>query len=473
MFVARLALGLCLILAGAVIILHACILPYAMWQGDEYDYFYNFAHNGRNFFWHRLLFWSPRPLSESVIALYGAAITHFNVPLIGPALGVIWAACGALAFLPTLLTRNIPLNARLFFFALGGIIVFLGHPVADLMFWPMAAAAHLPVFAALLCLTLRTLTNSKSSWLTVLCLSVAATASEAGFFFTTSYLCVQMLAAVRARNILPPGLWIPALCCGFVAWRLLAGRISLPHPHSSPTQGMTLASIKASIVPFFHNLAVLQPIDTSAGGTDGGDIFHGIVLKIILALSSFAALRATALRPSIGALTTLSISLLACQALTIASAYYEFGFLCCQRHETLRLEISLLLALLVGGYAARCIPRFHFSTACLRGLACLGLLLFTLDTALWRLPNLVLFFQSRTAEAEARNTTWQSGMSTGSEMTMRQGTNSAIFYYWPWEPGQYTTGKASWDVEAMMRFFGKTRLVILPPLPVSITTRIH
>lgn len=476
MFAARLALGLCLILAGTVIALHASALPYAMWQGDEYDYFYNQSRTGSAFFWHRLLFWSPRPLSEAFIALYGTCVARLQAPLIGPALSIIWATCGALAFLPTLRARHVPLSTRLFFIALGSILVFLGHPVADLMFWPMASAAHLPVLAALLCLTLTTITHNNRPWLTTLCLSIAATSSEAGFFFSASYLgliALQNLTTPHGQRAFHHSLWIPAGLCAFILWRLLAGRIGLPHIHNTPTQGAILASLKASIKPFLHNLAMLQPIDISSGGREGGTTLHGLLLKGLIAVSSFAALRAAQIRPSLHSLTTLSISLLIGHALIIASAYYEFGFLCCQRHETLRLDVTLLLALLAGGYATHAFPELRLSQVRLRLIACCGLIFFTLDTARWRFPNLVLFMHSRTLEAQARQATWASGISPGPNMIMQQGTNSPIFYYWPWEPGQYTMGGTGWEVQSMMKFFGKTHLTVLPPHPTSIATRTH
>ncbi|GBR43377.1 hypothetical protein [Neokomagataea thailandica] len=476
MLAARLALGLCLILAGTVIALHASALPYALWQGDEYDYFYNQSHTGSSFFWHRLLFWSPRPLSEAIIALYGLCVAQLHAPLIGPMLSTIWVLCAALAFLPTILCRALPQNTRLFLIALSSIIVFLGHPIADLMFWPMATAAHLPVLAAAFCLTLSTLTHTERPWLTALCLSVAAISSEAGFFFSGAYLSLTaFLTLVKPAQPRQPlkMLWVPAALCLFVLWRLLAGRIGLPHPHNTPTQGAILQSLRSSLLPFVHNLAMLQPMDISAGGREGGTTLHGLLLKTLIAFSSFTALRAANIRPSLRSLMVLSVSFLACNALIIASAYYEFGFLCCQRHETLRLDVSLLLAMLAGGYAARTLPHIRITQPKLQLIACACLIMFTLDTARWRYADMALFLRSRPLEAQARIATWQSGISPGPMMTMSQGTNSALFYYWPWEPGHYMSGGTGWDVQSMMKFFNKTHLTVLPPHPVSIPTRTH
>ncbi|MBR0558617.1 hypothetical protein [Neokomagataea anthophila] len=476
MLAARLTLGLCLILAGTVITLHASALPYALWQGDEYDYFYNQAHTGRSFFWHRLLFWSPRPLSEVIIALYGLCVARIHAPLIGPMLSTIWTLCATLAFLPTLLCRTIPQSTRLFLVALSSILVFLGHPIADLMFWPMATAAHLPVLATAFCLTLNTLTHTERPWLTALCLSVAAVSSEAGFFLSGAYLCFTALFALirshQKRKSLQI-LCVPTALCLFVLWRLFAGRIGLPHPHNTPTQGAILQSIRSSLIPFVQNLAILDPMDISTGERGSGTALHGIILKILIAFSCFTALRATNIRPSLHSLTILSLSFLACNALIIASAYYEFGFLCCQRHETLRLDVSLLLAMLAGGYAARTLPPLHRTQHTLQLIAYACLIIFTLDTARWRYADMALFLRSRPLEAQARAATWQSGLSASPIMTMSQGTNSPLFYYWPWEPGHYLAGGTGWDVQSMMKFFNKTQLIVLPPRPVSIPTRTH
>ena len=75
-----------------------------------------------------------------------------------------------------------------------------------------------------------------------------------------------------------------------------------------------------------------------------------------------------------------------------------------------------------------------------------------------------LFLATQTVKAQARQETWRSGQNPGPTMTMSQGANSPLFYYWLWTPGEYKAGGADWAAQSMMKFFNKQDLRILPPL---------
>ncbi|CAI9119801.1 hypothetical protein [Brytella acorum] len=468
---ARLAVIACIALAALIVSLHSVAIPYALWQGDEYDYFHNLRTQGPAFFWQRLLLWSPRPLSETAIALYGLAVAHWNRPLIGWALGIVWSLCAILAFGPALLGKGQPF-ARLFLVAFAAMLVFLGHPVADLHYWPMAAVAHLPVVAAATGLSLTLIVGKSTPRLEALYLSIAAASSEAGVFLAGSYLVLRGIGVTARRESPRDWAWLslPAILGAIIVWRLMMGRAGMPHPHDTPTQGNALASLRAAIRPFIHNLLMLQPDEISAGGTTGGSVRDGVLLKLLIAVGAAALCRATGWRPRLSRLACLVAALMATSFLTIAAADYEFGFLCCQRHETLRLDFSELIALLLGAGAVRFFPSGRDRALMI---ACAAMTLFTAETMRWRWPGLHLFLASRALEADARQKTWLSGRSAGPLMTMSQGTNSSLFYYWPWEPGDYKAGGPGWDVQSMMKFFGKQEVIVRPAMPVSIPTRVH
>lgn len=456
------------VLAGLVLAFHAAALPYALWQGDEYDYFYNLRTQGTSFFWHRLVTWSPRPLSETLIALYGKAVAYWNRPLIGWALGVIWLSCALLAFGPALYGKTrIKPRFLLVFFTI--ILIFLGHPIADLHYWPMGAAAHLPVVAAATCLVLTTVIGRDTPAIDVLCLSIAALSSETGLFLSASFLGFRVAEAVLNRQMPRHWAWllIPMTICFLVAWRLLSGRAHLSI-HETPTQGYAWASLRATLAPFLHNLLVLQPNDASSGGPGGGSVFKGILLKGLIVAGAALLCRSAGWKPPRNRLYILLFSLLSVSFLTIGTAYYEFGFLCCQRHETLRLDMTELACVLLGALIARKLPELD-SQARQRCFlyACICMVLFTLETARWRYPNMRLFLATQTMEAQARQATWQSGHNPGPGMTMRQGANSPLFYYWLWTPGEYKAGGGDWAAQSMLKFFDKKDLHILPPLAVS------
>lgn len=467
----RFAVIACIAVAVLIVSFHSLAVPYALWQGDEYDYFYNLQMEGHGFFWRRLLLWSPRPLSEAAIALYGLAVAYWDRPLIGWALGIVWSACAILAFSPALLGKG-ELFARLFLVAFAAMLIFLGHPVADILYWPMAAVAHLPVIAAATSLTLALIIGRSTPLLEALCLSIAASSSEAGVFLTGSYLLLRGMGVIIQREAFRGWAWlsIPAVLCAMIVWRLIMGRAGMPHPHGTPTQGYALASLNAAIDPFIHNLLMLQPDEISSGGPTGGSVRDGVILKILIAIGAAALCRATGWRPRISRLVGLVLALMATSFLTIAAANYEFGFLCCQRHETLRLDFSELIALLIGAGTARFFPKGRDKAVLV---ACAAMMLFTAETSRWRWPGMHLFFSSRALEADARQKTWLSGKSSGPIMTMSQGTNSSLFYYWPWEPGDYKAGGPGWDVQSMMKFFGKQEVIVQPAVPASIPTRVH
>lgn len=481
-----LALSLCLAGAFLITALHILAIPYALWQGDEYNYFHTLQEQGVAFAWHRLFFWSPRPLSELLITLYGFAVAHWHQPLIGIFLGSVWFGCALLAFGPLLATRG-NTQPRLCLAALTMMLLLLGHPIADLHYWPMGTVAHLPVMAAATCLTMSVITGCLTPRLEALCLSIALASSEEGLFLAGACLGLRMLLnSPRNHGDIISKRWLllPALLGLLVLWRLIAGRMGLPHPHHTPTEGRLLASLGAAIGPFFHNLLMLQPNEISAGGAIGGSVRDGILLKALIALASAALCRAAGWRPPLRPVLGLIIAFAITAYLMIAAAYYEFGFLCCQRHETARLDLSALTALLLGA----AIPHRFTSGSTAHGpaspvfpvgrrsamlIACGCMILFTVETARWRYADMRLFLATRAVEAQARTATWASGHTSGPHMTLTQGANTPLFSYWPWQPGLYRWGGQGWDVQSMMAFFGKQSLTVRPPLSAPLPTRTH
>lgn len=90
----------------AVVASHAVLIPGGGWRGDEYFNFAAMRQAGFPFVAHRLLRWSPRPLSELLVHLYAGAVAATGRPLVSPVLTAAWAVwiAGAACGLPPVIT---------------------------------------------------------------------------------------------------------------------------------------------------------------------------------------------------------------------------------------------------------------------------------------------------------------------------------------------------------------------------------
>ncbi len=470
------AYGVVLCVMLSVIALQAAILPASVWQGDEYDYFANIREHGLAFLSDRLLHWSPRPFSEIVIFAYGTLANAVHKPLAWIVLALTWLFCAAIAFVPFFRRSAAPIPMRLLIAVSLAAIFMLGHPSADLFYWPMGTIAHLPVLAAACGLILLKISNTLSLRAEALLLTLALASSEAGVFFGMLWLGMRGFEILSGRRTFPLGrsrwLLLPTgvgLCVFTVMiFNHRMGGSGFPF---TPTHGHIRASLAAAFRPFLKTLFALQPDEMSSGSLfTRKALASGVVLKAILTGAFTALFMVCGIRPALRTLMAPALALSGTMYLTIAAAFYAFGFLCCQRHETFRLDFSILLVLLLAaGLSTILSAKFRISSddrkreTTLQICALAGLLLFTGWTMRWRLSDLSLALAGLPLEEAAHDRVWASGLSAGTEMTYTQGTASPAFYYWRWEPGTYHVGGSGWEVQSAMRYFGKTTLHVLPP----------
>lgn len=473
------AYGVVLSFMILVIAAQAFILPSAVWQGDEYDYFANIREHGLSFLSDRLLHWSPRPFSEILIFVYGLTVNALHRPLIWVFLGLTWLFCAGVAFIPFLRQAPVPASPRLMIAASLGAIFFLGHPSADLFYWPMGTIAHLPVLAASCALVLLSLTGTLSILQEALLLTLAETSSEAGLFFTTLWLGLRAGRSMWQRTAQQSGrsAW---LILPIAIWLCIAATMITNHRlHSSgfpftPTHGHIAPSLRAAIRPFFETLLALQSDEMSGGGRFTlSAIMLGLGLKLVLTAAFTALFLSCGIRPDLRTLVTPALALAGTMYLTIAAAFYAFGFLCCQRHEAFRLNTSFLLVLLLSAALSTCLSRKWPSFRAekrrtLEFCALAGLLVFVMWTARWRLPDLSLAIAGKSLDESAHFRSWTSGLLPGPDMTYWQGTASPAFYYAHWEPGTYHPADPGWETQSALRYFGKTTLHVRPPVSTQI-----
>jgi len=81
--------GSAALLLTGVIVLYLGLIGLGQWQADEYDNFARLRTRGWHFFFDRL-HWSPRPISELILMMYGWTVNQVHQPLIAPFLGLLW-----------------------------------------------------------------------------------------------------------------------------------------------------------------------------------------------------------------------------------------------------------------------------------------------------------------------------------------------------------------------------------------------
>jgi hypothetical protein len=76
--------------AVLVLLLYFGLIGLGQWQGDEYADFDALRTRGWHFFVDRMQ-WSPRPISETLLWIYGWTVNQMQQPLTVPFLGLLWA----------------------------------------------------------------------------------------------------------------------------------------------------------------------------------------------------------------------------------------------------------------------------------------------------------------------------------------------------------------------------------------------
>jgi len=202
----------------------AGLIPLGRWH-DEYFTLYHFHESGFPYLGERLLRWSPRPLSELLAYTYSLAVYRFDSPLITEFLAIFWLMFVAAALWPVLHNDRAFLCASVLV-----ALLLLGHPVAEVFYWPFATVAYLPtVAAALLLLTLdwgdQIEGLSGNAWIFFV-LTIAAASSEVGALFSAIY--VVLLLTTRSTEDGRGHLIFafPLLLSGTVLYLQFTGRVA-------------------------------------------------------------------------------------------------------------------------------------------------------------------------------------------------------------------------------------------------------
>ena len=451
-------LPMAMLLVAGILAVHAALLPEAHWQGDEYITA-AFARDGHlHYLWEaRIGGWSPRPLSELLFYGYDRLAAARQAPFIVPFLALLWSMLLAMSLVTS---RRAGLPAVRILIGLATTCMFLlGHPIAEMFYWPAGAVAYLTTLAAttlVLFLLIDGRTTSLAGiWVLSAALTACAASSESGAI--AAVLLALALAAVPAHR--SRVLWLlpaPLLSAGFVFWMLLHHRVG--SDEAVRHQGL-IRHLMQSLTPIPH------------------DLLHDIVAlwpaRLLFALGvrwcwmQVAPPASRVAHPPSGhpgkgpaALPAFAVALMLAAAMLITAGYFQFGAPCCERHDSLRQcwVILSLTAMAVWSTRWPASPAFArlgpaaLCAACLLGVAP-------------RIDMIAADFRLMPRIIADNRANWRAGRNPSQDdMLFRLAPTAGIAGSGNIPAGHYREpSPESWSAHGIMRFFGKHGIIILVP----------
>jgi hypothetical protein len=439
---------LCVVL---VIASYAGLLPAGQWQGDDYVWAWMVDQRKWSMYLSGL-WWAPRPIPQSLLAIYFLLSDHFHRPYIRAFLSVIWVlGVTLIAFVGKISNFPRPVFAACALFALTLLI----SVPAEMFYWTSAAATYVPLWAALASATLlQQVPNLRGMSALVACLMVATLSSEIGAVVTLLYSTISAITALHTskRSNLQWALLAPALCATIVCFMVLRGRVAPMQEGMNTTSALAghwLRSIAAAFPTFVSEIF----------GIPGVNPMIGLLGKSLLFVSVSQFTRQPSQDKRL-ALTWAAALLIATYS-TIVLANHQFGVLCCDRHANLRQGMILLA--MASSASLLWSRRSNAETSALVLAICL---LFSL-----RLSMILHDLHSLPAVMQSRQSTWASARTRGESMTLTDPPVTEITgtphvangtYHrrdeQPWLDPLWTSGH--WDTWAIMALFGKHQLVV-------------
>ena len=440
--------GVCCCLMMGVITAYGVLLPRARWQGDEYLVFARLRAGGFGYLLHWYLTWSPRLVSDMLYGAYGAAVLTWHRPLAGSCMAVLWAGLGVACLVPawgSVAHRLSRLAAGFGLFAL----FLVGHSVTEVFYWPAGGLSYLPTLAGtvwLFWLLLDGLGTRVRLLAAGLALCIVAGSSELGIFIALSVaVCVgaaQSRAPWRQSAWLLPGVAVALVDLALV----LHGRVGTIEGGGGDPALLHHggAALLAGVVAFAREL--VRP-DFSDGAALSALL--SVVSRILIFAAghwSFDKSRAPG-----GALPAFGVALLLAALASLASGYFQFGRLCCARHDTMR---ACLITLAVAAFGAAW-PRLRPNAAA-GAWAAAVLLLFV---PAW--PALLADYRSMDRAVAAHARTWVSGTSSGDTMVFAVEPSGRVIEGCGFPAGSASvSGAPAWWQLGVLEFFGKRGVLV-------------
>jgi len=427
-------------IAAIIIALYASLLTAGRWQGDEYSAAAQIMRHGFSVFWLRVTGWSPRPVGELLTYLYLSLSNHLDRPLIGTWLTVLWAASFAIAAAAASRARLAhPLALAAVLMALSLLIAKPG----EMFYWPMAATAYLPCWAAMMAVTVLIMGEERRLALLAAFIMMAWSV-EIGAVAALIFAGGEMPRLWRRGKVGPIFPWLAVTCCALaVCLLVLFHRVAANAEvmdRASGFAGHWLASALGATPRFTGQVIAVS----------GLPLVLGLALKISLlflspsrALSSDDRLRRIAW----------SLALFIAVWFSVVAALHEFGADCCERQNTLRQTMILLALVNLGGL----ITVVSLPVRALLLTVLLGILL------AFRGPALAHDERLKPLVITERIQNWRSGLAPGPAMRLVLTPAGRIVNYDALPPGIFHAGgetPAPWYAAGIMERFGKRSLVI-------------
>jgi hypothetical protein len=448
----------------AIVAAHAGAVGLGQWQGDEYDYAASLRDQGVAYAIDRVTTHSPRPVSEFLVWLYLALVNTMRRPLIGGFLAFGWAVFLAgccVRLMACAADRRLP---RVFLALSVATLLLLGHPVAELFYWPMGMAAYLLTVTAMVVGTIQILDGgletARGRIVTAVALLIAAGSSEVGAMVVLCFSALMLLAGLARLSRTQGHAWLilPFAAALGVLLAVTLGRGAGAPTIASEAGHHVLGSLRVAIPQMLRDIGVVDTNDGDWGQQGSGSLIDGIPIKLLV-LAAFACfVRACFGRAQPAPVIVLIAALLFGMFGSIFAADFQFGFLCCQRHEAVRQCFMTLVLLATASLIA---PARATPAMAAVGVACLALAMTPM--MLWRLPNLVYAYRHMGVAASSLAATWESGLGPGQTAVFSE-ADGALAHAWSFPLGDHRASPTDgYDIRSAMRFFQKQELIVLPP----------
>ncbi len=439
----------CAIVLG-VIAAYAALLPRARWEGDEYLVFALQRELGWTFFRLWYVSWSPRLFSDVLFGLYGMAVLALHRPLAGSCMAVLWAGLAAACVVPA--WRGGPGRLSRLLVGLGLFALFLvGHAATEVFYWPAGGLSYLPTLAGAVWLFWLLADGAGAQgWRQVgaaAALFVIGGSSEVGVFLALAIAgCVgpaQVGQPWRRALWLLPGVAVALVDLGLVL-HARVGTIEMADGDPAVLHHARAAVLRA-IPSFARDLA--RP---AYGGGSAVSVELSLAARLLVVLGAHWSFGRMAGRRRLP--VAFGVALLLAAFASGASAYYQFGRLCCGRHDTMR---ACLIVLALASFGAAWPYRRPAA-----GAACwaAAVLLLFVPAA----PSVLADYRSMDRAIAARARTWQSGTAPGSAMVFEIEPPGRVLSKTGFAPGLARSGPAAaWWQSGILRFFDKQTATIV------------
>lgn len=451
------------LLAATVVIVHAGLIPAGRWQADEYFMIGLYRELGQPLLWERLTHAGPKPVSDSLLYIYARAVLTLDRPHIIIALVVLWAVLvPAFAFG---FCGPGPARRKRVVMAISVPALFLlGHPVGEMFYWPDGALVYLPAIAGISFAAFQIIQGLDAPpgrrFACACGLLFAAGSAESGAM-TALAICglmaiVELLAWRREGGTLRL-LWLvlPAAASTAALVLVLVNRVAGPPEISQGgTYHALLPSLSAAISDFPRLIAL----------ADGASATGLAILAFAWAGLACYFRHGTIGKASVNQLVALAAGLFAGAYLILASAYFQFGEPCCQRHETFRGCLTVLTTLTLAALAARlATSRLWQQVPRATGPILLSLALLTGLAA--RIPAVIADYRQIPAVIAVRQANWYAGHQPGATMVflIAPAPNVVNSDNLPVR-GHFTKASDNpWFIAGLLRFFAKDEVEIRDP----------